>query len=89
MTEQRWEYRAQSRHRQVRADEAVWSDWATIETRGNKAGRGAYKTVGAARGIISREKRANQKRWWLQGEYTFEWEYRVQRRPVSDGWETV
>lgn len=94
MTKQTWEYRAQVRGRYIGDETADWADWTTIETRGNRHGRNAYKTLGAARGIISREKReaakrASWSRWNKQDDPVFEWEYRVQRRPVSDGWETV
>ena len=94
MTEQRWEYRAQWRARYndglTGFQEDTWTNWATIETRGNRHGRNAYKTLGSARGIISREKRVTARRTeTLRLKGVYEYEYRVQRRPVSDGWETV
>ena len=76
MAEVEYEYRALKR--------VVGSDeWLVIYT--NRGAGRPFRTLGGAKGVVTRESRLDRRRNW-NGTYP-EYEYKVQRRPVSTEWE--
>lgn len=80
-----FQYRAMQRHRRENGE---WSAWVSIYTA--RGGGRAYQTIGAARGVLTREKNDNQRhdRWDRSPNPVVEREYKIQRRPLGE-WEDV
>jgi hypothetical protein len=78
VSEVRYEYRPVKRVKGT-------DEWKQIYTGG---GRSAYGTKGAAKGVLTRERREDEDRrtWWFRNDPLPEWEYGIQRRPFGD-WE--
>lgn len=84
MSEQQYEYLPLKRS----INHDAPNQWHPVRT-GRGAGR-PYRTVGAARGVMSREKRRDEERlraWATWGGVWGPYEYKIQRRPVPTVWE--
>ncbi|MGI8313321.1 hypothetical protein [Saccharopolyspora hattusasensis] len=77
------EYEYRLLHRAKGSDDA----WSPVYT--NRGAGRPYRTVGAARGVMSREKREDERRHRTNPKYWPLQEYKIQRRPVTAGWEDV
>ncbi|MER7077933.1 hypothetical protein SAMN02982929_07191 [Saccharopolyspora kobensis] len=80
MPEPEYEYRLL--HRAAGSDH----EWSQVYT--NRGAGRPYRTLGAARGVMTREKTYNE---WVHGNNPAipMQEYKIQRRPVTAGWEDV
>lgn len=78
-----YEYRVLSRS--VGSD----SGWFVVHT--NRSAGRPFRTLSAARGQVTRERKADERRQWRTGiRYPAPArEYKIQRRPVSTDWEDV
>lgn len=61
-------------------------EWSQVSTYGSSYGKRSYTTIGAARGVLTREKREDAGRRSRGGDPELFWEYKIQRRPLGE-WE--
>lgn len=63
------------------------AEWQLVIT--NRGGGRAYRSLAAARGLVTQERKADERRQWRRANPIPVHEYKIQRRPVTADWEDI